>query len=65
MKANVGDVDRWVRLVIGAILALVGGYVFKQGALFWIFVIIGIILLLTALFSWCPLYSILKISTRK
>ena len=58
MKANVGTVDRIVRIVVGLVLiglSLMG----TIGVWGWI----GIVPLLTGLFSFCPLYSVLGMST--
>lgn len=58
MKANVGTVDRIVRIVVGLVLiglSLMG----TIGVWGWI----GIVPLLTGLFSVCPLYSMLGMST--
>jgi hypothetical protein len=57
MKANVGGIDRILRIVLGLALvawALLGGPVWA-----WI----GIVPLGTALIGFCPLYPILGIST--
>jgi hypothetical protein len=57
MKANVGGIDRILRIVVGLALiawALLGGPVWA-----WI----GIIPLGTALIGFCPIYPILGIST--
>ncbi|NCN06060.1 MAG: DUF2892 domain-containing protein [Spirochaetales bacterium] len=62
---NVGGVDRILRLVIG--LGLVAYGIFLQvttGAGWWI-AAIGLVPTGTALFSTCPLYIPLKISTAK
>jgi hypothetical protein len=57
MKANVGSIDRTLRFVLG--LAVLGaGYYFKS---WW--GLVGLVPLLTATFSFCPLYPILGIST--
>ena len=55
---NVGAVDRWIRLIVGAfILSLV----------FWgprsPFAWLGIVPLVTALFGHCPLYAMVGIRT--
>lgn len=58
MKANVGSVDRIARAVLGIGLiawALAGGPIWA-----WI----GVVPLLTAAVSWCPLYRALGMSTR-
>ena len=58
MKANVGRIDRAVRIVVGlALIAMV--YVGPQTPWGWI----GLIPLLTGLFRWCPGYSLLGINT--
>ena len=60
MNRNVGSVDRAVRVLIGLGLlafALYSGYQYA-----WIGYI-GIVPILTAVFSSCPLYSVLGLST--
>ena len=64
MKANVGSVDRWVRIVIGLVLILWGIFGLQGGGK-WAAIIIGLIPLITALIGWCPLYSALGLSTKK
>jgi type IV secretory pathway TrbD component len=59
MKANVGGVDRVIRIVAGLII-IVLGVVFKS---WW--GLIGLLPLATALINFCPLYTLIGISTRK
>ena len=58
MKLNVGGIDRILRVIAG--LALIGlalaGIIGPWG---WI----GVVPLATGLFSFCPLYTLLKINT--
>lgn len=57
MKANVGGIDRILRIVLGAILilwAVLGGPVWA-----WI----GIVPLATGFIKFCPLYPILGMNT--
>ncbi len=57
MKANVGGIDKILRIVIGLALilwAVMGGPVWA-----WI----GVLPLATGLFSFCGLYAILGINT--
>jgi len=58
MKANVGGIDRILRVVLGAALivwaALLGGPVWA-----WI----GIVPLVTGLASFCPLYPLIGLNT--
>lgn len=59
MVKNVGPVDKMVRWIIG--LAVIGAGIYYEswwGAL-------GLIPIITAMISWCPLYVPLKISTIK
>jgi hypothetical protein len=59
MKKNVGGADRTIRIVLGLAILGVGVY-FKS---WW--GLIGLIPLLTGLFSYCGLYSLLGLSTCK
>jgi DUF2892 family protein len=63
MMRNVGKIDQYVRIVAG--LAMIA-FVFKDGALdsTWpILIPVGAILLATAFFSFCPLYTLLGWNT--
>ncbi len=60
MQANVGKVDKTLRIVIGLVLiSLV--FVGPQTPWGWI----GVIPLATALIGWCPLYKIIGVNTCK
>jgi hypothetical protein len=57
MKANVGGIDKVVRIVVGVALlawALLGGPAWA-----WI----GVLPLATGLVNWCPAYSLLGMNT--
>lgn len=58
MKANVGGIDRIIRILVGAALilwaAVLGGPVWA-----WI----GVVPLATGLVKFCPIYPILGMST--
>ncbi|MGE4372195.1 MAG: DUF2892 domain-containing protein [Xanthobacter sp.] len=70
MTANVGGADRVVRFIVGIILLLVpfvgvsiipaladiGGWV-------WVIGIVGLVMLLTAIFRFCPAYLLVGINT--
>jgi hypothetical protein len=60
-STNVGSIDRILRIVIG--LALLAGFFLNTEAAWRGLYLIGIIPLATGLFSTCPLYSLLGIST--
>ncbi|MGB5421883.1 MAG: DUF2892 domain-containing protein [Desulfobacterales bacterium] len=57
MKCNAGKSERLIRLVIG--LALIGASILWSG--YW--VILGAVILLTAIAGWCPISALLGIST--
>ena len=60
MKANVGGIDKILRIVIGA--ALIAWVLFANGPVWaWI----GVVPLATGLLNFCALYSILAINTCK
>ena len=64
MPVNIGTIDQYARIVAG--LALVA-YALQDGLSIqgWHWVgLIGLVLLATAFFRSCPLYSVLGFSTR-
>ncbi|HOU14315.1 MAG TPA: DUF2892 domain-containing protein [Anaerolineae bacterium] len=65
MKKNMGTVDRIVRVVIAAIIAILYFTNAISGALAIILGIVALIFLATSAVGFCPLYVPLKISTRK
>ena len=60
MSINVGSIDRVVRVVLG--LALLSTFFLLEGPLRWL-ALAGLVLLLTAAFSFCPLYRVLGLNT--
>jgi hypothetical protein len=69
MKFNVGTPDRIARLVIGAVLVVLpllpGIALFANPLWFWASLVVGVVLIGTALVRFCPLYAILGLSTCK
>ncbi|MCK9915957.1 DUF2892 domain-containing protein [Microbacteriaceae bacterium K1510] len=64
MTVNVGTVDRIVRVVVGLLLiAFALGYIAPGTSWSWVGWI-GIVPILTAIFSTCPAYSLLGLSTK-
>lgn len=59
MKWNIGSIDRILRLVAGIGIAI-GGVIFES---YW--GLIGVVLIATAVFRFCPLYVLLGINTNK
>jgi len=61
MKANVGGIDKVLRIVAGVALLGLG----LAGVLpLWVG-LIGIVPLATGLMNWCPVYSLFGMSTCK
>jgi len=59
MRKNMGNADRILRAILGIIVIIIGIYYQSWwGAL-------GMIPLLTATISWCPIYVPFKLSTNK
>jgi hypothetical protein len=61
MKANVGSIDRTLRIIVG--IALLSLLFILEGNAKW-FGLVGIVLILTGAVSFCPLYAILGIKSR-
>lgn len=63
MKKNMGNADRVIRLILAAVL----GYLFFSGtvvgALGYVLVALGAIFVLTSIVSFCPIYSLVGLST--
>jgi len=59
MKRNIGNIDRFIRIIIGLLIVIAGVY-FKS---WW--GLIGIIPIIVAVIGWCPLYVPFGISTRR
>lgn len=60
MQANVGGIDRLLRIVVGAAL-IVWGFMAQN----YIIMAIGLIPLATGIIKWCPAYTIFGIKTCK
>jgi len=65
MKTNMGTLDRTIRVVLAAIIAILLLAKLAHGTLAVILGIVGPIFLITAALGFCPLYVPFKISTRK
>jgi hypothetical protein len=64
MEKNEGTFDRVIRVIIGFILIYIGAIQMGlSGALAYIVVLIGLILLITGIIGYCGLYSIIGINT--
>jgi hypothetical protein len=65
MKTNMGTIDRVVRLILAAIFAYLYFSGVVTGALGIVLLVLGVVFLLTSAVSFCPLYALVKFSTKK
>jgi Protein of unknown function (DUF2892) len=63
MKINMGNTDRWLRILGAAVLYLLVFAGVVTGALKVVFGVVGLVMILTAMFGVCPLYSLMGLST--
>jgi hypothetical protein len=59
MKKNVGSADKIIRIILGVTIIAYG--IYNQS---WLG-LVGIVPLFTAFISWCPVYSLIGVSTNK
>ncbi len=60
MKANVGGVDKILRIVVG--LGLLSLILILEGNVRW-WGLVGLVPLLTGLVNFCPLYALIGVNT--
>lgn len=65
MKKNVGNADKLVRILIAIAIIILYYTNVIEGMLAIILMAVGIVLLLTVLFNFCPLYTLFGIKTCK
>jgi len=63
MKPNMGTADRVIRAIVGVAAIAVWPLGLTEGTLGVIALVVGIVLLGTALLRWCPPYDLLGINT--
>lgn len=65
MKANMGNIDRGVRLAIAGIIAALYFSGTLNGTLGIVLMVLAAVFAITGFLSFCPLYLPLGINTRK
>ena len=65
MKKNVGSIDKVIRILIAIAVAILFFTHIISGVLGIVLLIVGAVLLLTSLISFCPLYWPFGLSTSK
>jgi len=59
MLSNIGKIDRLIRIAAAFVIAFGSIYL----GVLW--AILGIVILLTAIIGWCPIYAMFRLSTTK
>lgn len=65
MNKNVGLVDKTIRIILAILIAVLYFTDQISGTVAIVLGIIAVMLLLTSLISFCPLYAVVKLSTIK
>jgi hypothetical protein len=65
MKQNMGGIDRLIRSLIAVALIVLGLTGVLSGTLAIVGYIVAVVFLLTSAVSFCPLYTLLRLNTRK
>ena len=65
MKKNMGSLDRTVRIIVAALVAVLYFMGMIQGTSAIILSVLAVVLLLTSSVSFCPIYAIFGINTCK
>jgi len=65
MKKNMGSTDKIIRVIIAAVIGLLYYLDYISGTLAYVLMAVAIILLVTSLVNFCPLYRLLGTSTCK
>jgi len=65
MKNNIGTIDKIIRIIAAVIISMVYITGTLTGAAGFILLMVGAILLLTAVIDFCPIYKLLKFKGTK
>lgn len=63
MIKNIGKTDKIIRIVLALILASLDYFEVVTGAFSWVLSVLAIVLLVTSLLNFCPLYKVLGKNT--
>ena len=65
MKKNIGTADKTIRIFVAAIVALLYFTKVIEGTVAIILLVVAVMFVVTSLISFCPLYPLVGINTRK
>ncbi len=65
MKANIGSLDKVIRIFLAIVFAML--YITKmvEGTVSIMLLVVGGVLLLTSIINFCPLYAIMGLNSNK
>jgi len=63
MKKNMGTADRAIRTILAVLFLALFFTHTVTGLAGWILLVLGVVFLLTSIISFCPLYTVLGLST--
>jgi hypothetical protein len=63
MIKNIGKTDKIIRIVLALILASLDYFEVVTGVFSWVLSVLAIVLLVTSLLNFCPLYKVLGKNT--
>jgi hypothetical protein len=65
LNKNMNSVDQIVRVIIAVVLGVLYFTGVISGTWGLVGLIVAVVFILTSVFSWCPIYAALGLSTRK
>ena len=63
MTKNIGQTDKIIRIVLGLGLAALDFFEVVKGGFSWVLSVVAVVLIVTALINFCPLYTLLGKNT--
>ena len=63
MKPNMGTVDRVIRVIVGIAALAAWALGLVEGTLGIVALVVGVVMIATAAFRWCPPYALIDINT--
>ena len=63
MKPNMGTADRVIRVIVGIAAIAAWALGLAEGTLGIIALVVGVVMIATAAFRWCPPYALIGLNT--
>ena len=63
MKPNIGTIDRTIRAIVGIAALAAWFFGMVEGTLAIVALVVGVMLIATAVIRWCPPYALLGLNT--